>query len=737
MEDFAAQEAEKAPRRQSAKAAVAAMADQLESSDSDDAYSGGMDAQAGSSTRKRRAGVARTYAKTAATRKRSATTKEDARVGSKLKKARSPSLPEAIAIMPAPPFPAASVPDCVSDAPPRPAIKKPTPATLPHLSKILLIKTPSEGNILPKDRGYLPRFSTPTFVSSYPNSSSAPKKKQKLDRDEIEKRWNIAVEEMKEDDEASKKNEDTDTDDFPEPTNMYEFLTAPVSKAISAPPKLDLSKDAAKASTTKIKGKRKRKDISETSADEHQVTYVNKKEERWDEVDDELDLPGELVLGRDGPNKDIDYWPAKLISYIPPTKPNQAGKYAVTWLDGTTGQIPRSWFYTMNEDEFSTCKLGKFDSAVVEVQNDNADEDEIQQDHDLARRSPSPTPLDIPPSPNDFIQLSIRQQFVYTKTVLKAIIDNTYLPSKQKHVRYMKGGKYRQSVVDDASLRGKMDPRDVEHLQIYIRAWCLRDEDRTGVPFASNLSSGEQSVIEVGAGAAPTNLDERREIQAEPSLDDVMNMEDRRFTSPLPTEACPSSPAPMPPSSLPPPEAELEREDSIASIPPSFDAALDDAGVPPLSPVATSIFTEPRTIDTDDDIVDLTIAEEEERQPPSLSSQYDGEDFKSLSALEKVDYCVNILLPEAVRQILLWRSGARTSIDLLSPAEEQALYEQGDTLLQERDWVNDVIRYRRAMEKALLGKKRASATSQRQNGHSRMGSTSRPRRSIVIPNYQE
>lgn len=236
--------------------------------------------------------------------------------------------------------------------------------------------------------------------------------------------------------------------------------------------------------------------------------------------------------------------------------------------------------------------MGKFDSAVVEVQNDHADEDEVQQDHDLARRSPSPTPLDIPPSPNDFIQLSIRQQFVYTKTVLKAIIDNTYMPSKEKHVRYMKGGKYRQSVVDDASLRGKMDPRDVEHLQIYIRAWCLQDENRIGVPFTNNLSSGEQSVIEVDAGAAPTNLNERREIQAEPSLDDVMNSDDERFTSPLPTEACPSSQAPMPPSSFPPPEAELEvspgpirsnnpyhlpilnqqRENSITSISPSVVA---------------------------------------------------------------------------------------------------------------------------------------------------------------------
>lgn len=40
----------------------------------------------------------------------------------------------------------------------------------------------------------------------------------------------------------------------------------------------------------------------------------------------------------------------------------------------------------------------------------------------------------------------------------------------------MEGGKQRASLTDEAALRGKMDPKDVEHLQSYIRRWCLREE---------------------------------------------------------------------------------------------------------------------------------------------------------------------------------------------------------------------------------------------------------------------
>lgn len=56
---------------------------------------------------------------------------------------------------------------------------------------------------------------------------------------------------------------------------------------------------------------------------------------------------------------------------------------------------------------------------------------------------------------------------------------------------------------------------------------------------------------------------------------------------------------------------------------------------------------------------------------------------------------MNILLPEAIRQVLLWRDGQRTSVELLSPEEEEGLYEKGQKLLNERDWVLDILRLRK------------------------------------------
>ena len=55
-------------------------------------------------------------------------------------------------------------------------------------------------------------------------------------------------------------------------------------------------------------------------------------------------------------------------------------------------------------------------------------------------------------------------------------MNDEYEPTRSKHSRFMIGGKQRASLTDEAALRGKMDPKDVEHLQSYIRQWCLRDE---------------------------------------------------------------------------------------------------------------------------------------------------------------------------------------------------------------------------------------------------------------------
>ena len=55
-------------------------------------------------------------------------------------------------------------------------------------------------------------------------------------------------------------------------------------------------------------------------------------------------------------------------------------------------------------------------------------------------------------------------------------MNDEYEPARGKHSRFMNGGKQRAGLTDEAALRGKMDPKDVERLQTYIRQWCLREE---------------------------------------------------------------------------------------------------------------------------------------------------------------------------------------------------------------------------------------------------------------------
>ena len=214
-------------------------------------------------------------------------------------------------------------------------------------------------------------------------------------------------------------------------------------------------------------------------------------------------------------------------------------------------------------------QLGTFESAVVEVQNDTA-EDESLHEEDLDLRSPSPIPLNPPPPATDFIQLSIREQFAYTKPILEALLAAVYAPAKSKHDRFMKGGKHRQNVVNEGCLRGRMDPNDVEKLQLCIKRWCFPNERHVDHPVVTaaapaanghGTESGEQITIEVDADAdvvvPSTNLVERREIPVEASLDSIMTESEKRFTSPLPTEGFASSPA-VPPSSQPLPDRELQ-----------------------------------------------------------------------------------------------------------------------------------------------------------------------------------
>lgn len=60
-----------------------------------------------------------------------------------------------------------------------------------------------------------------------------------------------------------------------------------------------------------------------------------------------------------------------------------------------------------------------------------------------------------------------------------------------------------------------------------------------------------------------------------------------------------------------------------------------------------------------------------------------------------VQYCTNILVPEAILQILLWRSGNRSSITVCSVEEEEQLHHIGSVLIQQSsDWIGDLLRQR-------------------------------------------
>ena len=86
--------------------------------------------------------------------------------------------------------------------------------------------------------------------------------------------------------------------------------------------------------------------------------------------------------------------------------------------------------------------------------------------------------MDPPPSSTQFIRFDIREQFVYTKNILKALLNGAYGPAKRQHDLFIGGGFGRKSVCEDAGLRGRMDPRDVAQLQKHLIEWVLRDEKR-------------------------------------------------------------------------------------------------------------------------------------------------------------------------------------------------------------------------------------------------------------------
>ncbi|KIK57727.1 hypothetical protein GYMLUDRAFT_45897 [Collybiopsis luxurians FD-317 M1] len=518
-----------------------------------------------------------------------------------------------------------------------------------------------------------PRFDTFSSARIPASVLGSPRKKAKRDTSNTEAKWQAAVGEI------LRAKEDQD-DGLP-----------PIEFALSA---------ASRFASAKTSSRRNDKGKGKLSIDNFEAEDSD--EIDWDppEPDELLQIPGELILAREKSDKNALYWPARLLAYVPPprlkgkSRPKEP-KYKIVYLDDTDKEVPRSWFYACHEPEFATCQMGQFESHYV----DNPDEDDDDNSsHTITARSPSPVPLSS--FPGNFTDLSIRAQFGYIKPVLFAILNDQYQPAKVRHDSFIKGGKARAGLGASAGLRGTIPPREIDQLQKHLSDWCLRDEVRASTrmeesaePIAErhiledidNAASSSKSTFTGNSspGTAHHTTKENVGPDGQGTSKSVLPKD--------PMQDLPASPA-LTESELPPsPRPTLPPSSSAISLLSQEDIEVELASKLPL---------------------------------PKSTRQKGSPAYEALTGVEKITYCLNVLLPEAVFQLLLWRNGHRTSIELLSEAEEVELHEKAEKLAEETDWVFDIVRLRetkiRQMKRAEV--KMASA------GTTRGGMSSRPRR---------
>ncbi|SJL12169.1 uncharacterized protein ARMOST_15590 [Armillaria ostoyae] len=615
----------------------------------------------------------------------------------------------------------------------------------PRLTRITVEHPCSENVLSLTDSLGRNRFNEPVFLppSAIGDLEGSPRKKQKTDRGDIGSRWQAALHKM-----LQEKEEEEDQDD-----NLPEIAFA-------------LSVRSTHASAPGSPSRRKKQtwtSISDTDEAEDL--------ELWDvpSADPELDIPGELVLAREKADLNLSYWPGKVLEYVPPVSRNQkAGKYKVLYLDGTTRTIPRTWFHCLGDEEFGTCKLGEFESTAANNPDDNDENSTMGQPHD---REPSPVPSIPPPSSTDFIYLSIREQFCYTKPILRAVLNEAYPPAMQAHDMFMAGGKGRKILNQNAGERGTVTPNDVERLTHLLLFWALRnemvakritsdgieetapDDPETPQNTAEVVGEGTRdagTIVDGIANGASHNVDGKEtsvvdnEVETRPPISQaeegplkpssalsviVQDGEAPSMSSQMASQApavrakspgsvaesfVPSPSEEPPPSSLAPSVGDVDMEEPEEDLEgrqtPHLDSSqYTDIEVPPTDLIDQKT-SQPilHTTENGD-----TVEEGSGESTPAnvVNETYEGpprqvgcERYESLSQLEKFEYCQNVLLPEAILQILLWKEGARTSVELLSDDEEQRLHKQGEALRRKTDWVFDVMHLRSQAARALKRK---------------------------------
>lgn len=564
-------------------------------------------------------------------------------------------------------------------------------------SKQVKVKKPHATNILSRlDSQGIHRFTS--YESSRSSTAlesllASPRKKPKLGKHEkIRDLWESAAHEMRQHAE-----EDAGSDHLPDVAEAFVFT--PFSTLADVGSKNPPEKSR--------KGKRRRQSGSES---EPQATLGSEEEGDPPPWDGNMNIPGELVLGRE---KELsDYWPAKILGYLPPIKrKRKEGLYKVEWVDGTQGEIPRRWFYCFEENQFGDCKLGALEHLYPDQVNDEAAEEPLS-------RSSSPIPSDTPPLDFGPSGMSIRQQFACTKNVLIAILNENYPPAREKHDLFLlKDPKARRRLQDSASRRGMLDGRSVNLLQRYLSRWCLRDEGRAAKPDDGALDIFPEADVVTERTTASQEVNGQLLV----ALDDDMHS---GFDSPTSKE---SHMFPPPRDSSFSPSEVPDRDSSPLLSEPSLALGASLSGASSAPSVSA---TEP---ETNCDTVDHSMADVDDL---TNERQRGCERYEALDEKDRVQYCVDVLLPEAIRQILLWRSGDRKSIALLSEDEEMELYEKGENLLEERDWVTDVLILRKKRKEQNEKEEERERTKEMARAEAN-GKVVRPKRRVGRPSYAD
>ncbi|KAI0273518.1 hypothetical protein BC834DRAFT_854207 [Gloeopeniophorella convolvens] len=304
----------------------------------------------------------------------------------------------------------------------------------PTAPKRIRLDAPAPSHVLPfKKAGRdVMRFSTTTF--RYSGAGSRPTSPTKRPRTALDEAWRVAV-------------------------NLAHEADANLNDGLPS----NLSAYKARAvRTPESKVKKPRPTTERTLTDDSRDAS-----ERWSPppCDPLLEVPGELVFSLERKGRQ-EYWAARVEEYLPPKKPSVPAKYRVRFKDDTCRNVSRDMFFTSDEPEFYTCRLGRYMSDDEDAEVDSDDEQSLWE-------SVSNEPVMPPPDPEDFCELPIREQFAYVKPIIKAILNETYTPARERHRAFMQGGASRRRLQKTATGKGDLSTCEVAQLGRTLQHWVL------------------------------------------------------------------------------------------------------------------------------------------------------------------------------------------------------------------------------------------------------------------------